>query len=281
MELDEQVLGGEAELEALANGTAEEVVTDEVTEETTPQQPNEFEINYRGKLEKHPLEKILQFAQQGRDYSEKMGAWKSERTQLLDFKTRWEQAQKDLSRLKEYDEVNQYIQKDPQWWEYVRSNYQNRLKEQGQQATLPPEVQEKLEKVDKFEQFITAQEQAKEDSELDGYINQVREQHPDLDWKTLDENGLDLERRVTDHAIKLGIKTAQGWKAAFFDLMAPDLVNRAKLGGKEEVGKQIQKATKLGLGPVTDKPTQKVKRVQNVSDKSWEDITREAMEAIG
>lgn len=122
---------------------------------------------------------------------------------------------------------------------------------------------------------------AKEDSELDGTISSFKEEHPDLDWKTLDEHGADLERRILNHASEMGITTAKGFRAAARDYLFDDLLGRAKLGGKEEVGKQIQKATKLGLGPVTDRPSRPVKRVENVSGKSWEDIEREALEAHG
>ena len=286
----DEALNQDAELQALAEGAGEDIATPENDPGTEihVKEPQAFELNYRGKLEKHPLEKILQFAQQGRDYNEKMRLFRDQRSSFeKSLRSNWEKETEPLhAQLKEFREVSEYIKKDPAWWDHVRTNYQSRLKEQGQQASLPPEIASKIEKLEAFvtsaEQRQAQEQEAKEDSELDGIISAFKEEHPDLDWKTLDDQGTDLERRILNHASDMGITTAKGFRAAARDLLHDDLLGRAKLSGKEDVGKQIQKATKLGLGPITDKPTVKqLGRVKSVRDKSWEDIERELVEKEG
>jgi hypothetical protein len=71
------------------------------------------------------------------------------------------------------------------------------------------------------------------------------------------------------------------FRAAANDFLHEEFVKRAEQKAKEETGKEIKKAAKLGLGPITDKPTKKVERVQNVRSKSWDDIEAEALNELG
>lgn len=260
----------------------------QVSGEVEPNQAaQEYAIKYKGKEEKYPLDKILSFANQGRDYSEKMRQFRMERESFEKEsqanKAKWADLESRLSR---YAEVEEYIKKDPAWYDYLVQSYQERLQGNGQAnpthdplvQSLSQEVRGLKEIATRFQEKEAELARAKEDEALDGQITEYREKHGDFDWVTVDENGLDLEKRILDHAIKNGI---QSFRAAANDYLFDEHVKRAKGGAKEEVGKDIQKRTKLGLGPVTDRPTMPLKAVENVSSKSWDEITREALVAAG
>lgn len=246
-------------------------------------------LNYKGKEESYPLSKIIEFAQQGRDYSQKMHDLSVQRTQLENH-VRQVQAEnaKVAERIKQYAEVEAYQQKDPAWWKHVVDSYQARQgsnQDGSPSVQLPPEIASKIETL---EQFVQAQQQEKvvqaqsaEDTELDGVIKGYRDEFASFDWSTKDAQGRDLERQILDHAIALGITKPSGFRAAANDYLFKQHVERAKTNGKVDVGKQIQKTTKLGLGPVTPHSSKQIERAKNVSSKSYEELTAEAIEKYG
>jgi hypothetical protein len=267
--------GGETDEQAASEESEKPEVVDPV-----------YEINYRGKKESYPVQKLIEFAQQGRDYAEKMGSFKRDRSTFEEQRTKW-QSQYDQQKqaLEEYSAWKKQAESNPGWLEHVRQTYQQSLQEQSHRSPNDPFVQKLASTVEElsgtvseFKQKEMQTQQAKEDQELGLEINDYKSKYPDLAWGDVDENGFDLEQRILDHAMKNKIQT---FRAAANDYLFDEHLKRAKLGGKEEVGKSIQKATKLGLGPPTKTPTLKPKRVENVGSKSWEDVHREAMAAFG
>lgn len=268
--------GQEAEALIQHFESPEEEQTEGATEVPAKPTPAEtyYALNYKGQEEKHPLSKILEFASQGRDYSQKMRDLRVQRE--LFEKDRSKYADID-ARLQKYAEVEAYIQKDPAWWQHVQGLYQQRAEGQGTATPqLPPEV---LAKLDETSKYVESMKIRHEDESLDSDIRTYQEKNPQFDWGKVDESGRpDLERRILDHAIQNGIKS---FRAAANDFLFEEHVNRAKTAAKEDVGKQIQKQTKLGLGPVTPKPVLKLKGVANIRDKSWDEVTREALAEAG
>lgn len=226
-------------------------------------------------------EKRLEYLQQGFDYSDKMRALREAREQHAREIQSFGDQKASLERLKQYQEIEDYQKQDPAWWEHVVSSYQQRQEAQGQQQAPPALVK----KVEELSQFVSQQreqaqlaERAKEDGELDKTISDYRAAHPDFDWNVADENGQDLEKRIIEHAISLGITKASGFKAAADSYLLEKHLEKAKLGAKENLGKTIQKQAKLGLGPVTAKRTIAPQGVKNVRAKSYEDIMAEIHE---
>jgi hypothetical protein len=260
-------------------------------EAAAPGTPQEFAINYKGKEEKYSLDKLIQFAQQGRDYSANMQKYNQEKTgwtkQVEAEKAKWAGLEEKLSR---YGEVEEYIKKDPVWWDHVQSSYQQRLSGQAPGANAPPDpiIQKLTEQVGELSQFVSsakereaAQAAEKEDLVMDQQITQYRDKYPNFDWAHVDENGLDLEKRILDHAVKMGLNKPEHFTAAANDYLHEEHLKRASESAKGDVGRHLQKVNKLGLGPITDHRTQAVKRVQNVSSKSWDEISQEAQAAAG
>lgn len=250
--------------------------------------PTEYSIPYRGKDEKYPIEKILEFANQGRDYAQKMRDYNAQKqqwdSQTTAQKTKWAELEQKLGR---YSEVEEYIKKDPTWWDHVQKSWQEKVSGQapGANASPDPRFQKLEETVNKlastFEQREQAQLAQKEDQTLDLKVSEYREKYPQFDWTTVDGDGLDLEKRILDHAVKMGLNKPEHFTVAANDYLHEEHLKRAGESAKTGVGKHLEKVNKLGLGPVTDKPTMQMKRVNNVSSKSWEEISQEAQAAAG
>ena len=284
-----QIPTNAAEAETIIQGLSEPDV--QAAPEAEPESAAEYAINYKGKEEKYSLDKLIQFAQQGRDYSSVMQKFNQEKTawqQAQDAqKGKWAELETKFSR---YEPIENFIAKDPNgkaWWDHVQQSWAEKISGQAGAANAPPDPRfQKLEEtvgklVSTFEQREQAQLAVQEDQTLDLKVSEYREKYKDLDWMTKDENGLDLEKRILDHGIKLGLTKPEHFTTAANDYLIEEHLKRAREGAKEDVGRHLQKVNKLGLGPVTDHKTMKLKRAENVSSKSWDEISREAMAAAG
>lgn len=232
-------------------------------------------------------DQLKNYAQQGYDYSTKMRDYNVQRNL-------WEQERKGHAeklnslksleeKLKLYQEVEEYQKKDPNWWPHVVQSYQSRGKEQGQAA--PDPVVQKLmqtveglsEKVQTQEQKELALKQAQEDAALDEEIQGYKQQFTDFDWTALDEQGLDLERRILKHANDNKI---QSFRVAARDYLFDEHMKRGEIKAKENLGKNLQKINKMGLGPLKDTPKKQVKEVKNIRGKSWDELADEGIQEL-
>lgn len=280
------VPGNAAEAEALIDSFQSPEREEAAVE--TKAAPTEYSIPYKGKEEKYPIEKILEFANQGRDYNQKMRDYNAQKTQWetqsTAQKAKWAELETKLGR---YSEVEEYIKKDPTWWDHVQKSYQERTLGQAPGANASPDPRfQKLEEtvgklVSTFEEREQAQLAQKEDQTLDLKVSEYRDKYKQFDWTTVDANGLDLEKRILDHAVKMGLNRADQFTVAANDYLHEEHLKRASESAKEGVGKHLERVTKLGLGPITDKPTMQLKRANNVSSKSWDELSQEAQAAAG
>ena len=288
-----------------------EGATQDTTQEVDPQaseQPKtaaekRYELIRKGVKREFTPEEMIPFAQKGWDYEEKMREFHQNRATLLaQERQNWEkqfdatkhpkfqELEKQLSR---YREVDDYIKRDPQWWNTVQEAYQQRLQEQGTATpTAHPVIDQLQKQVETLSQFVNSQqererleqekarfvEEATKDAELDNQVAEYREKYSHFDWNSRDESGLDLENRILQHAItnKIG-----SFRAAANDYLHDEHLKRHEVSVKEQTGKEIKKQTKLGLGPVTDKPSREIKRISNVRSKSYDDITQDALDELG
>lgn len=244
--------------------------------------PQMYKLSRKGLEKEFPIDKVVQFAQQGWDYNERMSEFNA-----ASQKFQQEQAahKESLARLQQYQEVENYIKGDPTWWDHVRQSYQQKLSEQGQPA-LPlnhPIIQQLQDKVEGIEKSFQEKEQAlvqqAEDQQLDGAIASVRESYPDFDWKQTNDQGVSaLEQQVLTHATQEGIGT---FRAAFRDLFHNQLIKRTEVKSREALGTEIQKKTKQGIGPVTKQPVTQMKAVKNVAGLSYDEITNSALAELG
>ncbi len=131
--------------------------------------------------------------------------------------------------------------------------------------------------VQNINQEFTSSKQQAEDQQLDQLVTEIREKYKDIDWDTPDENGKPLEYRVLEFAQENGIKRFDtAFKAFYHD----ELIQRAEAQAKQNVSKDIQTKSKMGLLGTTPKPTRGIQAVKDVKNKSYENIMSEIREEI-
>lgn len=260
-----------AQTQAAQNGT------------TSPTQAqNEIEFTWNGKQIKAPLDRAKQWAQQGYDYAQKMAEF-NRRQEEIAQKEAWAKTAEDR-----YKPIDEYVQQNPQFWDFVTQQWQQQqLQAQGQGGLDPsnPVVQKLLSEINDVKQFKQTLEQERqtqqrvqEDQQLDGEIKSIREQYKDLDFDAPQADGTSLEQRVLKHAIDNGIKS---FKTAFRDLLHDELLKKAEERGKEAITKDIQKRNKTGLLGVSPTPRKGVNHAEDIKTKSYDRLLEEALSEIG
>jgi hypothetical protein len=252
-----------------------------------PQYPKEIELTIGGKPIKAPWEKALQWAQQGYDYSQKMASFNQDRA-------KWDDERKGFEKtISPYKAIDEYAKQNPDWWKHVESAYQSRTTGQPPGASANPDLESvkaalKAELEAEFkpikEQFTSIQEEkaAKareaEDTALSTEVQSIQEKYPNLDWKSVDENGHSLEQRVLKHGMDNNIPS---FRAAFRDYTHDDLLKLHEERGKENQVKELQKQRKQGLLGSSPTPKKGIARAEGVKNKSYEDLMREALTEEG
>lgn len=277
-----------SEAQAIVEGF-QQPTTQAAPEQQAPATPAEFAINYKGKEEKYPLDKFTNLAQQGRDYNASMQQLKKDRdawsAQVTQEKTKWSTLEQKLS---QFQAVDDYIRKDPEWWTHVNDSYKQKVSGQVQGTNAPVDQLVKqlvAQELGDIKDFVKTakereieQQRETENRVLDSKVSEYRTKYPDFDWTTVDEKGQDLETRILDHGIKMGLKDPEtSFRLAANDFLHGQFVSRAAESAKGEVGDHLKKVNKLGLGPITEKRTLGLKPVANVRSKSWDQLTAEAI----
>lgn len=210
----------------------------------------------------------------GRDYNHLMEGFNKE-------KSTWETQRKEYDqKFSRYKEVDEFVKTNPDWWSHVEQSWNSREKP-AVDANIKPLLEELNGLKSAFSEIQQERQQIKykaEDEKLAQDIQGIRKQYADLPWDSPDETGRTLEYRVIEHANKNGIPT---FKAAFLDLNHDLLEKRWESRGREAVVKDTQKKTKLGLLGETQAPTKGLKSAQGVKGRSYDDLTREALEELG
>lgn len=241
-------------------------------------QAQEYEITWNGKQIKAPVDRLKQWASQGYDYAQRMEAFKAEQAKFNESRQQFD------SRLQRYHEVDQFAQKNPEWWSHVESTWQNRQQALDPENPLVNElmsVKSQLADIVKFKEELSSQQamekQKQEDEVLNKEVDELRSTYKDLDWASVDENGFTLEQRVLQHAVNTGINS---FRAAFRDYNHDQLVKIAELRAKESAMQERQKAAKLGLLGRTPTPTKGIQATE-VKGKTYNNLVQEALGELG
>ncbi len=240
----------------------------------------EYEIIHNGKKVKAPIEKVLQWASQGYDYPQKMQQFNQTRAQFEEQKKQWEAVQN------KYKPIEDYIQKDPSWWDHVQNSFQSKISGVNEADPNSGVIRTILDKLDKNEKFISSLEEERnnakiqnEDKELESVIEATRKEYPNIDLTATDESGKSLLLKVLEHGVQNGIRN---FRAAFRDFNHDILVKQAEEKSKELASKETQKRNKLGLIGTSPTPrTKQMGNVENIKNKSYEDIHQEILKEFG
>ena len=249
----------------------------------------QLEFTHNGKQVKGTLEQVLKWAQQGYDYPQKMQQFNQQTNKWNAEKGQWEQ------KWGQYKQIDEYAQKNPQWWNTVKQQWETRgsttvAGATGTQATSQPnpyeqKIQSLETKLNEFgqivpvvQQFFTERQQEsmkREDQALDTEIKSIRDKYKDLDFDTLDETGKSLEYKVLEHAKNNGIKSFQ---TAFRDLCHDQIIAHSQQAAKVNMAAEVQKNSRLGI--LGKSPTPQTKSFQaptNIRKQSYENITQDAL----
>ena len=260
--------------------------SDSTSGASAPRAAPELEFTWNGKQIKAPYSdpRIKQWASQGYDYAQRMAEFNRQQTE---FQTKSQRVQEYESR---YKPVEEYIEKNPQWWEHVNSQWQAL---QGTQPGLGSDpnnpVLQKLtayeQKLSQIEQFIQsaqaekrAEFESKENDARTKEIQSIRESYSDLEWNAPDEAGLNLELKVLKHAQAIGTNS---FRAAFRDFFHDELTKRASEAAKESVVKERQKQTKLGLLGKSQSPKAGITAPSDIKNQSYEELIQEGLKELG
>ncbi len=239
----------------------------------------EWEFESRGrKVAPDSRDTALQWMAKGHDYTRVVGEWNQKER---DYQRQIQERDQKYGRFKEVDE---YVQKDPEWWKFVEQQWQNRETRQLD-PSLQPVIGPLMEKIGSLESFVQSQqqqaaiqEQERQDSKLNEEIESTRKSHPTIDLNAIDDSGQTLEYRVLAHAQQIGTNS---FRAAFRDYLHDQLVELSKSKALETTAKETAVRAKRGLLGTTPTPTKQITQLQNSRSKSWEDVGREALAELG
>ncbi len=255
--------------------SAPEVQEQEVVQEAAPE-PQMVSLNVNGEQVQVPQDRALQWAQQGRDYAQKMEAFKQQQSEFENRQNEFNQ------QFETYKNIDQYAKDNPEWWDHVNNQWENgeALPSSSEEmenkiAELTDLVLTQNEKLQLIENERTQAQHTKEDAELDGQIQDIREKYPNLPWDAVDQQGRNLEQQVIDHALETNAGTFQ---MAFRDLMFDNLVGLEREKAKETMVKQAatNKLSKLTQPSNTDR----IQPAQNIKSKNWNDLLEEAVAEV-
>lgn len=267
----DMLVGGESSSRDIPMGTPQP--------QASPWTEDTFTAN--GKQIKASREDILKWASMGHNYPQKAQEFNKMKTDFEAMQSRRAELDQLDQKIKPYREIDEFATKNPDWWQQVQQSYQQKLNG----AETNPEIQAIKQEFQQFREFMQGQQSKEknqqiqnEDTELSQEVESIRKTYSNLDFDSLDEGGKSLEMKILEHAMNGGIKS---FRVAFRDYCHDQLVGKAKEEGKEAVSKQIQQRTKLGILGETSKPTKGLKVAENVKDKSYEQLAREALDELG
>lgn len=218
--------------------------------------------------------RLTQWASQGYDYAQKMAEFNKQQAQIKELES-------------QYKPVDEWVKQNPQVWQELMAKYQGQTPQQQMDPNNPLSqvVQQLQEEIGQFkpviEQVLTERQQAqiqKQDQELEGQYESIRKEYPDLDLNAPQPDGQSLEYHVLKFANENGLKR---FDHAFKLFNHQHLVSKAAERAKEEVAKDIQKKTKMGLLGKTQAPTKGLTKAQDVKAKSYNDLLEEAIAESG
>ncbi len=238
-----------------------------------------WEFDHLGKkIAPDSQDKARTWMAQGYNYSQRMGELnKTHAQRMAEAEARAKSAGELEQRFSPYSKVDEYAQKNPQWWAHVLEQYQA-AQANGQAidpnlaAVIKP-LEEKLGKYDSYfqqmEQEKVEAENKKSDDALDAEIGSIREKYPNIDLTSVDpQTGLTLELRVMKHAKAIGTGS---FTAAFRDYLHDQLLEQAKATGREAIAKEAQVNAKKGILGKTPAPV-KTQGLKPVNTKApWND----------
>lgn len=240
---------------------------------------DKFVLNYKGKEIELDAEKAKSYAQKGYDYEKKMHDFKVQK-KLFEQELEQQKAQyQELAEINEFAKQNpafeQLIQRE---WAKIQSGQEINVAPEDKVTLLESRLNQVLDKLESQEKQLTLRQQAEIEAAQETAIESYKSKYSDFDWDSKDENGATLEDRIMQQMIDRGVKD--------FEIMADhvlktELLAKQQMEAKRQIGKQLQHSNKHGLGRVTDRSQQQMKKSENIRSKSYDDLVAEGLAELG
>lgn len=242
----------EASPEELLQQVESSEQTASIQEAKAPEAPDpatqEYAITVGGKEVKGTIEQLRKWASMGYEAPNKIG-------QLNQQLEQWKAKE---AKIKEYEEkyspVDEYAKQNPQWWAHITKNWEQVSKQMQENNPLLQELNSlkgTVEDLAKYKNEIVMQQEDKAYNEEKANITK---QYPYVDLNTPGDDGKSLEYKVLEHAQKMGIKN---FTTAFKDFYHDELMKHSAEKAKEQVIKEKQTKSRLGIVGQTQQPTTK------------------------
>ncbi len=240
---------------------------------------DEWDLTVGGKQIKAKRDQVLQWAQMGYSAPDKIRKLSQDLDNYKKQETQWKSMEE------KYGPIDAFVKEKPDFWDHVTKSYQERnqiLQDQSNPLAsvvqqLQSQVQDLVQYKNQIEERQTQAQMAQEDHSYLQTFEEMKKSYPDIDFITPDNEGKSLEYRVLEHAQENGIKN---FKTAFRDFHHDELVKRAESKAKENLVKEKQKHSKLGVLGITPTPTKRAE-AGNIRNKSYDDLTAEALQELG
>lgn len=237
-------------------------------------------------------DKVIQYAQQGYDYSAKNRELKQQTQSFEDQKAEFEaERNKWDGQYQEYQKYDEFLKKNPEVFQEIQQRYNQQQTGQDPNAMfqmpnqMSPMVQDLQAQVKSLQERLASDDQAKaekleqqKEAKLDENITSYKDKYSSFDWDKKDEFGYDLEQQVLNHAIDKGIKD---FRAAANDYLFEEHMKIANLSAQEKATAKIQKQKKLGLGEVRSEPMRKIPEKSTSRPGNYNDAMAEIASEYG
>jgi hypothetical protein len=227
----------------------------------------EYAITVGGKEVKGTIDQLRKWASMGYEAPNKIG-------QLNQQLEQWKQKEAQFKEWQEkYSAVDEYAKQNPQWWNHVTKNWEQVSQQMNENNPLLQELNSLKATVQDLAQYKNNIVMQQEDKVYEEEKSKITQQFPDVDLHSPGEDGKSLEYKVLEHAQKMGIKN---FTTAFRDFYHDEIVKRASEKAKEQVVKEKQTKSRLGIVGQTAQPITKQFDVRGKSyNQLAEDIFKE------
>jgi hypothetical protein len=260
--------------------------TQSSNEPQSPEKEFEADFTWKGKQIKMPWSKAKAYVQKGYDYEQNIGTLKRERDEFLRERNQFG----DLNRLKELKTLDDFAKQNPAFLNLVKTQWEAIQKGQtapvhgAADGTTPAApafdpvqstLQTLMNEVNQLKQERQSQELEKADSQLDTDLQTLRDTYKTLDWDKQDEFGYTREHQVLRYIQNYGVDA----KKAFWALYGEEVAQAKAEETRQKTLTDVQEKHKRGkfISGAMSKAPAFSPSSKNVSDKSYDDITKSVM----
>jgi hypothetical protein len=269
-------------IEQPAEGSVEQPLDDQPASEPM------HTIKWGGEDKEFPLSKVINYAQQGYDYSQNMHQLNTRIREIDQKEATLAEKESGLSERMDYiKQVDDYAVQNPQWWDHVSQAFSNAtgIQEPGVQQAMNLQQEQNPLVRDLTTQLTGLQAQVKElldsnntkvqqeqDSKFEKQVTELKGKYDQFDWETPDDNGHYLEDRILQHGVDNKIASFQ---ASLRDYLHDQILEKAQERAKMKVGASIKNGTKNGT--TSKQPTTSPIFQRADTSKSYENLAAEAL----